>query len=475
MKMNKVVFFIAAAISFGVSASTQTKVDSWFNNMNYVNVTNPGVYEGQTARYATLGGISTRAPITQPFQFVNIQTPKFTAGCGGIDLYAGGFSAIDADEFVNNLRAIGQNAQSLAFMLAIQIVSPQLSGELQKIQSYADQFKLAAMDSCEAATQLMGGAMDYMGNEESVCTIKRMSQFGEDWNKANYKCTLGGGRQQTKAAGDPNTVEFIEGNLTWYVMMQDPFFSNDTEFAEVVLNLAGTLILADASNSEDTEKLPRIISPALSKESKTERFNNIYKALLYGTNATDNLQIYRCQPMSNDIGGCKTMSNNLVQITPNWVGLHQRIETMVTSIISKIRNDQQLSQEERGLVSSTTIPLYRYLTATAAYFPIGADTEKLTDQYTQLIAKDILFRHLVAVLERVELNAVNSKNIGNSAQLDTYREELKSAMDGLAKLRDANEATAEDYFTMQDRIRLYEQGLISKLGSKMVTSTLWGR
>lgn len=475
MKMNKVVFFIAAAISFGASASTQTKVDSWFNNMNYVNVTNPGVYEGQTARYATLGGISTRAPITQPFQFITVQTPKFTAGCGGIDLYTGGFSAIDSDAFVNNLRAIGQNAQSLAFMLAVQVVSPQLSGVMQEIQSYADQFKLGAMDSCQAATELMGGAMDYMGNEKSACTIKRMSDFGEDWNQANYKCTLGGGRQQTKAAGDPNSVEFIEGNLTWYVMMQDPFFSNDTEFAEVILNVVGTLIIKDASNSEDSAKVPTLIPPALTKDSKSERFNNIYKALLYGANATDKLQIYRCQPISADTDGCKTMTSNLVQVTPNWIGLHQRIETMVTSIISKIRNDQQLSPEERGLVSSTTIPLYRYLTATAAYFPIGADTEKLTDQYTQLIAKDILFRHLVAVLERVDSNASNSKNIGNSNSLKDYREKLKNAMDGIARLKEDNEATAEDYFTMQDRIRLYEQGLISKLGSKMVTSTLWGR
>ena len=51
------------------SADTAAKVNSWFSDMNYATVTNPGVYEGQTARYATLGGLSTRAPITQPFNF----------------------------------------------------------------------------------------------------------------------------------------------------------------------------------------------------------------------------------------------------------------------------------------------------------------------------------------------------------------------------------------------------------------------
>ncbi|WP_223823293.1 conjugal transfer protein TraH [Candidatus Enterovibrio altilux] len=58
--------------------------------MNYATVTNPGVYEGQSARYATLWEMSTRAPITQPFNFINAQTLKFSAGCGGIDFFAGG-------------------------------------------------------------------------------------------------------------------------------------------------------------------------------------------------------------------------------------------------------------------------------------------------------------------------------------------------------------------------------------------------
>lgn len=139
------------------SADTAAKVNSWFSNMNYATVTNPGVYEGQSARYATLGGVSTRAPITQPFNFINVQTPKFSAGCGGIDFFAGGFSAIDANQFVENLRAIGQNAQSLAFMLAIQIVSPQLSGVMEDINTWAQKLNQMNMDSCQAATALVGG------------------------------------------------------------------------------------------------------------------------------------------------------------------------------------------------------------------------------------------------------------------------------------------------------------------------------
>ena len=44
----------------------------------------------------------------------------------------------------------------------------------------------------EAATKLVGGALELFGKKEANCTIKRMQQAGEDWNTANYYCTTGG-------------------------------------------------------------------------------------------------------------------------------------------------------------------------------------------------------------------------------------------------------------------------------------------
>jgi len=475
MRINKVVLAVAAAFTFSAAASTGSKIDGWFNNMNYATVTNPGVYEGQSARYATMGGISTRAPITQPFEFINVQTPKFSAGCGGIDFYAGGFSAVDADAFVDNLRAIGQNAQSLAFMLAIQVVSPQLSGVMENIQTWADDLKKYSMDSCQAATALMGGAAEVMGADKGACTVKRMADFGEDWAKANYKCTTGGGRQATKAAGDPNEGTFIEGNLTWYVLMQDPFFRNDTEFAQLVMNLTGTIIVKDSSADEDARKDLRNISPAITKEVTTERFKNIYTAILMGDEADDELKLYTCTPVSNDPLGCKEMSLTPQTITPSWTGLHKRVQQMVASIVEKIHTDTPLTAAEQGLVSSTTIPLYRYLVTTAALLPRGHNVSQLTDEYTALIAEDILLQHLQAIIERVEENAGNASNAATSNALKDYKEQINEVVAGVGKLRDKNETSVDDYFKIQDRIQIYEKALISKLGSRMVTSANWGR
>ncbi len=459
-------------------ANTATRVESWFNNMNYSTTTNPGVYEGQSARYATLGGVSTRAPITQPFQFVSVQTPKYSAGCGGIDFYAGGFSAIDANQFVDNLRAIGQNAQSLAFMLAIQIVSPQLSGVMNDIQTMANKYLNMNMDSCQAATKLVGGTLDYFGAKQSNCTIKRMSDFGEDYTTANYACTTGGNIKTTEdSGGDANKIDFVKGNLAWYVLMQDPFFQSDPEFAEVVMNITGTLIIADTDTADDGRSSMVLVEPSISDDIQKERFENIYTALLHGKQAADQLKIYRCVGgAAANINGCNHMSNDLQIVMPNWDGLYARVESLMQSILSKISTDAPLTDQERGLIASTSVPIYRYLSAASAYFPRSTDFPQISQEYTSLIAHDILIRSLSAIIQQVEQrSAVLPNGMAGAHTVQAYRADLDRVMVGLAKMRKDNEYTAEQLAAMQDRILQYEKALMPRLGSGLLTSALWGK
>lgn len=475
--------FKATALSLAIIlpassfADTGSKVASWFDNMNYATVTSPGVYEGQSARFATLGGISARAPITQPFNFVSVQTPKFSAGCGGIDFYAGGFSAIDANQFIDNLRAIGQNAQSLAFMLAIQIVSPQLSGVMEDIQTWSNKYLNMNMDSCEAASRLVGGALQYFDQEKANCITTRQNDYGEDFSTASFACTTGGSRKSTVGSdGEVNKTDFVKGNLAWYVLMQDPFFQADTEFAEVVLNIIGSVIIADMAGASDTPVEIRIIEPAIKDVIEKERFQNIYTALLYGNQATEQLRVYRCVGATSDPNSCASMTNSLQTINPSWTGLYARVEQLLQSIITKIDTDSALSLQERGLIASTNVPIYRFLSASTTYFPRGTDISKITQEYTTLIAHDILLRSLDAVIQRVEQRSSTlRKGMSEATRIKAFREDLEAVMRGLARLRQDNEYTAEQLISMQERIYKYEKALLPKLGGEIVTAAMWGK
>ncbi len=486
--MKRYLFFLLTLLFLQpnpAGAGIGDKLDDWFNNQNFNTSTRPGVYETQSARYATLGGISYRAPIFQPYQFLNIQTPRFSAGCGGIDLYTGGFSVMNASQFVDALRAIGQNAASLAFMLAIQIVSPQLSGIMENIQSWANEYLTMGMDSCEAATKLVGGALEYFGQKEGNCTIKRMQTTGEDYNTANHYCTTGGRIKATEASGggEEDQIEFTKGNLTWFVLMQNPFFRTDTQFAELIMNIVGTVIYRDAGGVDTDPTALNHIPAALNDDgTPNPAFENMIAALMHGSDAAVQLQIYRCTLATAAPMGCQTIHADRQSINPaTWgTGLHGKIKTLVQSIVSKIRSDAALTTTETGLIGASKIPLYRFLTAASAAFPnapgSSIDVSELTDKYTNLFARNILLTSLNNVLGMVEYQILNLPNkMSKANNIKEFHPQLKGAIKGAAAMTKETEDEAEQYFELLKQIRQYEKEIMTNLGKGFMAAARWGR
>ena len=479
MKMKNIFTFTILLGALELHASIANKMENWFQAQNYANLTQAQVIAGQSARYGTLGGISTRNLVSEPFHFIDVQTPKFSAGCGGIDFYSGGFSAINADEFMKNLRAIGQNAQSLAFMLAIQVVSPQLSGLMQEIQSWANKINSMNLSSCEAATAVVGGAMELFGEKEGNCTLTRMQSFGEDYRKANSACTTGGRIKETENSKH-NQASFIKGNLAWYVLMQIPYFKNDLEFAQLVMNLTGTMIIEDAGNSEAGPLSLKIIGPAISGEVKDERFHQIYQSLLKGATATGgsagrSLKLYQCLDLNADPKSCQKISASPQEIAINWPGLQEKIDQHIGSILAKIKRDEELTPLEKGIVSSTSIPLYLLLSVSAAYFPNPIYASGVISSYTEMIAQDILLSALNSILGLVLESANNlPSGISASHRVVSFRENLTEVASAISSLQQENKTQLSQYLEIQQRISLYEKALLGRLSSNFLTNAKWG-
>ena len=125
----------AAALSLGAAsmvpigiarADVASSMNSFFNDAGgAANVTGPTAYQGQSAGYYSLGNAWTRFPQKSVSPF-NLQLPSARAGCGGIDLFTGSFSFINAAEMVAMLKATANNALGFAFKLAIDSVSPEI-------------------------------------------------------------------------------------------------------------------------------------------------------------------------------------------------------------------------------------------------------------------------------------------------------------------------------------------------------------
>jgi len=111
-----VIFLLLIELSIPAYADLQQEMDGMFGTMT--NVTAPTAHLGQRRGVITGGSLVARNGISNT-NLVSFVPPSFSAGCGGIDLFAGSFSFINFNQFVQLLRNVAANASGYAFQLAV--------------------------------------------------------------------------------------------------------------------------------------------------------------------------------------------------------------------------------------------------------------------------------------------------------------------------------------------------------------------
>ena len=103
------ILIFAASVSSGYP-SIGSDLNHFFNNMGFSNnVTAPNAYQGQGAGYYSGGSLFARDSV-RDVQIASIDLPSFRSGCGGIDLFTGGFSFVNSQQLVNAMQNIINNS-----------------------------------------------------------------------------------------------------------------------------------------------------------------------------------------------------------------------------------------------------------------------------------------------------------------------------------------------------------------------------
>lgn len=100
------------------------------------------------------GDLSVRVPV-RTYSLVNIDPPRFAAGCGGIDAHFGSFSFISADAFKDLLRKIAQAAPGYFLHLAINSMCNPCSQLLSWFQDLMAKLNNTTINSCSVAKGLV--------------------------------------------------------------------------------------------------------------------------------------------------------------------------------------------------------------------------------------------------------------------------------------------------------------------------------
>lgn len=373
----------ALILPFQVAASVDDKLGGYFDSLGYAtNVTSPSAYKSQSANYFSAGGLSLKSPVSnlEPGQ---ITLPSVSAGCGGIDVFGGGFSFINAAEFKQFLKNVGRNAAPLALKLGIQTLTPQLASIQAEMQEWANKFNSMSLNSCEAAQSLVDATgltdLAQAAGKEMAC-IRAAVKAGADTADAKKRCSGSGSNAAiASAANDPEFEALpVNINVAWKYIQKNTFLSSDKELAELVMSLSGTVVY-DAAGKK------RII-PSLFIENEQG-----IEALLKGGKV---VPVYRCDTQAK----CLNVTKSNITVSPNKA-FYQQVKTMLTAIAHAYQGDAKLNAKERSFLEITPMPVLKML---SNVMESNESIDNYVHDYAQIMTAKLLSQYLSDLLRMAQ-------------------------------------------------------------------------
>ncbi|RRW40700.1 conjugal transfer protein TraH [Pseudomonas luteola] len=270
--MNK--WFSPAALALSISLASllpcaaqagglQDQMDNLFNSMS--NATDPGVFETQN-RGAIAGGRFISKNPTMNVNFANLEIPSWKAGCGGVDLFGGSFSFINADQFVQLLRSVAANATGYAFQLALSNVFPDGAELLSELQARIQSLNQMMGNSCQLAQGVVNDSVGAMGYkmDNDVRTSATITGTMTDFFASLSESDGTSARASLKQA-NPDEYRKKMGNIVWKELKNnrvDLWFSTassgsggsggslDQALLEAFMSMTGTVIVGEGSDDD---------------------------------------------------------------------------------------------------------------------------------------------------------------------------------------------------------------------------------
>jgi len=416
------------------------------------NVSKGAMIDGQRAGYATGGSIviRNRANITQP---LTVNVPKIDAGCGGIDIYAGGFSFVNKDELVNTLKDIGANSVGYAFLLGLETISPLIANNIKELQSWANQANQIGINSCEVATTLVDSVWPAkQAAKEKVCQIT-----GTNENRYSDQITA---RQNCKneveidesinSAQNKNHGLLIDNyNVAWEAIKSQKLMDQDDELMEMMMTLIGTIIIQDSSKEK--------VKPTIFQGKIFD--DGFYKKLLVG----GEIPIYRCQDRAGGKNKCLLVEKSTLSLPyeKSWVGqIHNHLANIQSKIINE-KNGTSLTDAEIEVMTKTHLPLFHIVNVLTAYSQ--GECSSYLGEVAEIVAADLLMQFLNdAVITIREGCRKLSKEQYYATEIKDYQKEVEHAQEQL-RFYELRENTLEREYHLLQKIDLLERKITEQI------------
>jgi conjugative transfer pilus assembly protein TraH len=232
---------------------------------------------------------------------------------------------------------------------------------------------------------------------------------------ARMNCS-GDGFQSTMTEAEKNPEHkeqvILNKNIVWSLLKDKTFLSSNTELAEMVMSLTGTLIIDKEGKVTNVPSLAA--SSALIQALIGRADSGALTAKMWG-----------CQ----DSVRCMSVSLKEVSI-PETQSLSGRIRKMIGELNQHLKEDIALTDEEKNFLSMTPLPVMKFLMVlnSAQYGDAAVDMQ----EYAALIAQDMMQQYLSELLLAVN-NATQGSALSESLLVDV-RKRIESANTRIAAL-----------------------------------------
>ncbi|CAM3672413.1 putative conjugative transfer protein TraH (plasmid) [Legionella longbeachae NSW150] len=401
---------VAALLLLGTSqlfANAESDLSNFFNNLGFdANVTGSHAYQTQAAGYAALGSVYARNQV-RTIRLAHVDVPGMRSGCGGIDLFAGGFSFIKSDQIVKFMQNILSGGAGYALNLALETELPEIAHAMQFMQKLANEINGTNFNSCEMGENLSAAVWPRnRAAQQRLCEdLGRHQGTFTDWAMARQKCSTGGDADSilAQAKNNPEYKDrvLINTNIVWDSLQINQFIAQDPKLAEVYMSISGTIVF--------NVKGALMTYPSLATN------QDFIKALLYG----GKLPSYHCTdtgPQSH----CLSIDATSTQEISAKNALVAQVQELLQGIYDNIKMGKELSDKQKGLIE---------LTQPAVFNLISANAQQNTGiqgsyELAQSVATDLLAQYLSNSLDIIraslsgkELGAHNEERLYKNLQL----------------------------------------------------------
>lgn len=402
----------------------------------YGGVDGPRHVAAQSRHVFSGGGLQYRAP-RRSFSLYNVTAPSLQAGCGGIDLYAGSFSFINKDRFVQMLKSIAGNSVGLAFKTALCSTSANLCQAVEDVQRTVEQLNRFNIDSCEAAKQLVGGAFGAAERSAQAACMAGAWQGGQatDAAAARQLCAQPADYARVRRSAVRNRredapVDFVGGNMTWEILAKSAS-ALDRQDREFLMSMLGAHVVMTTSLAM------RYHPPTITRLADLNERRVV---------------MLRCGDAQ-----CLMVSRATVTLSTSFLDMSRR---RLEDIRTAMRQGRALSSVQLNLVASSPLPLLAMVQADEA----GA--AGLLDVAAEAVAYASAHHYLAASLRGVaglaagwRSRSANEADLVRGMVADTRRlraelaaemhaslQRVNSMLEAGGRLRDLRRGIANDRF-----------------------------